>query len=148
LGGLDRGLVVGTIISLLGQYILANKLGVIVCGKTGFVLERKPDTVLAPDVAFIRTERVARVASEGFGEGPPDLVIEVRSFSKSVREITDRAQDWLSFAARVVWIVYPRQAREDNPQNLILTQRRHRVHRQRASYRTPRGQHSRERQSQ
>src|SRR6476620_3403153 len=61
--------------ALLFQHVRANNLGLVLSADTGFKLESNPDTVLAPDGAFIARERVD-VISEGFCSGPPDLAIE------------------------------------------------------------------------
>ena len=43
---------------LLGQYIKSRNLGQMYAAETGFKLESDPDTVMAPDIAFIRRDRV------------------------------------------------------------------------------------------
>src|SRR5947209_4850435 len=42
----------------VGSYIYANDLGETFLAETGFVVRRGPDTVRAPDFAFIRRERM------------------------------------------------------------------------------------------
>src|SRR3989442_814324 len=55
----------------------AHRLGPVYAAETGFTLARHPDTVRAPDVAFVRGERVAHPDSAGFPDLAPDLVVEV-----------------------------------------------------------------------
>ena len=43
------------LIVVLGYYVETNHLGAVFAAETGFVLERGPDTVLAPDIAFVRS---------------------------------------------------------------------------------------------
>lgn len=101
--------VIGTTLAvLLFNHVRANNLGVVVCGDTGFKVESDPDTVLAPDGAFIARERVG-VISEGFRAGPPDLAIEVRSPSDRRSAVERKAALWVSLGARSVWLVDPRQ---------------------------------------
>jgi len=93
---------------LLYQHVRANNLGTVYSADTGFKLESDPDTVLAPDIAFIARERVG-VISEGFRSGPPDLAVEVRSPSDRRTKVERKAAMWLSLGAKSVWLVEPRQ---------------------------------------
>ena len=73
----------------------------------GFTLRRDPDTVRAPDVAFIRAERVHEVAATGFPQMSPDLVAEVVSPSDRPGQVTAKALFWLEVGVRLVWVVDP-----------------------------------------
>src|SRR5438105_13261243 len=58
----------------LAQRVTTNQLGVVYAAETGFTLATNPDTVRAPDVAFVSRARVAEVKrTSGHGSGPPDL---------------------------------------------------------------------------
>src|SRR6185503_2311344 len=57
----------------LFNHVKANNLGVLRAAETGFKLESNPDTVLAPDIAFIARDRVGPRVS-GYRNGAPDLV--------------------------------------------------------------------------
>lgn len=106
--GLDHGVIGTTLTALLFIHVRANNLGIVCSADTGFKLESDPDTVLAPDGAFIAQERVG-VISEGFRAGPPDLAIEVRSPSDRRTKVERKAAMWLSLGAKSVWLVEPRQ---------------------------------------
>ncbi len=93
---------------LLSTYVHENKLGKVYVNDTGFVLARKPDTVLAPDLAFVRRGRLPKTRN-GFFVGPPDLAIEVRSPGDSRRSVREKAQEWLAHGTSCVWIVDPRK---------------------------------------
>ena len=56
--GEEHGVVTVNLTILLGQYVRSHNLGAMYAAETGFKLESDPDTVLAPDIAFIRRERV------------------------------------------------------------------------------------------
>ncbi|MCA9835552.1 MAG: Uma2 family endonuclease [Trueperaceae bacterium] len=62
-----------------GAFIKQQKLGAIYAAETGFVLERDPDTVRAPDIAFVKQERLEHVKAKGFFPGTPDIAVEVIS---------------------------------------------------------------------
>jgi Uma2 family endonuclease len=78
-----------------------------VLGRVGCVIRRGPDTVRAPDVAFIRAERIPPSGiPEGFWEGAPDLAVEIVSPSDRPGEIQTRIREWIEAGARQVWVLY------------------------------------------
>ena len=78
------------------------------------MLERSPDTVREPDIAFFTTEKIPPgVRVTGYYEEIPDLVVEVASPSDSVREVNDKAWMWLSYGTRLVWVLHPNRRRVD-----------------------------------
>jgi Uma2 family endonuclease len=75
----------------------------------GFVLQRNPDVVLAPDVAFVTTERLPGGAlPEGFVEGAPTLAVEVVSPNDRDSEVNEKVGEYLAHATERVWVVRPR----------------------------------------
>ena len=89
-------------------FVDSLELGRVVNGDPGIVLERNPDTVRAPDIAFFPREQIpldAEVA--GYAEVVPPLIVEVRSPSDTRRDINDKALMWLSYGVQVVWVVLP-----------------------------------------
>jgi Uma2 family endonuclease len=91
---------------LLYDFVAPRKLGV-VAGSPGFVLERNPDTVRAPDVCFVRADRVPRGELPPFLDGAPDLAIEVRSPSNTKRKMAEKIAQYLARGSRLVWYVEP-----------------------------------------
>jgi Uma2 family endonuclease len=110
-GGFDHGDYESNIGSLLKYHVKKHKLGKVLIGETGFRL--RDDTVRAPDVAFVRRERVAAVRSHGFGKGAPDLAVEIFSPSDSVRQLMRKVKQYFAAGCHTVWIVYPEE-REAN----------------------------------
>jgi Uma2 family endonuclease len=93
----------------LGYYIKSKNLGKIYLAETGFKLKNNPDTVRAPDIAFIRQERIAEVGSTpGYWIGAPDLAVEVNSPGDTVSEVEEKVTEWLEAGAKTVWIVSPK----------------------------------------
>jgi Uma2 family endonuclease len=93
----------------LGKFVADHNLGEIYLAETGFKLKTDPDTVRAPDVSFIRRERVAEVGeTEGFWPGAPDLAVEVNSPGDRVGEVEEKVQEWLNAGARSVWVISPK----------------------------------------
>jgi Uma2 family endonuclease len=56
--GFGRGCVSMNLSGPLHQFVHARKLGIVVAAETGFIITRNPDTVRAPDAAFVRQERI------------------------------------------------------------------------------------------
>lgn len=103
-----HGRIAGEIFLSLGNHVKATGLGRVYAAETGFKLDGNPDHVRAPDVAFVRQERVDSVQErEGFWPGPPDLAVEVLSPGDSYSEVKEKALDWLSVDTRLVIVVDP-----------------------------------------
>ena len=103
----DHGDTVGALHVILGAYIRAQRLGKIYGAETGFLLARNPDTVRAPDIAFIQTVRLTPEASApNWNPVVPDLVVEVVSSRDREREIAEKVRMWLDAGGRMVWVVY------------------------------------------
>jgi Uma2 family endonuclease len=90
------------------SHVKANKLGKVYAAETGFHIEHDPDTVRAPDVAFVRRDRLPPAGQRGFFQGPPDLAVEVLSPDDSASEVLAKVQDWLAAGCELVWVVDPR----------------------------------------
>jgi Uma2 family endonuclease len=104
--GEEHGAVVINLTLPLAQHVKANNLGVVYGAETGFKLESDPDTVLAPDIAFIRREHLGTL-SKGYRNGAPDLAVEVISPGESKNKVQRKVEGWLQGGALAVWIVDP-----------------------------------------
>lgn len=80
--------------------------------ESGFVLARNPDIVRAPDISFVRAERIpADGIPEAFWNFAPDIAIEVIDPTDTEYALRDTVRDFLAAGTPLVWIAYPR-ARE------------------------------------
>jgi Uma2 family endonuclease len=103
-GGL-HGLVTARLLVMLAQYATAHRLGFAVT-EVGFILSTNPDTVRAPDVAFVRRERIpAAGVPRGFWTGAPDLAVEVLSPDDRPAETAAKVDEYLSSGVALVWVV-------------------------------------------
>jgi Uma2 family endonuclease len=108
--GGQHGRLISILTASLFNHVSAQHLGAVFSGDTGFVLARAPDTVRAPDVAYVRRERLIEVGDEtSFWPGAPDLAIEVISPSDLFTEVEEKVADWLQSGARMVLAVNPRR---------------------------------------
>ena len=106
--GHRHGAIVMNLGSELRNFIKPRRLGWLVASDSGVWLERDPDTVREPDIAFTSAEKIPLdVEIPGYAEVVPDLVVEIVSPSDSRREVHDKAQMWLRHGVHLVWVVYP-----------------------------------------
>jgi Uma2 family endonuclease len=91
----------------LGIFVDAHDLGEIEV-ETGFRLYRSPDTVYAPDVAFIREDRLGDPDDDGFYSFPPYLAVEVKSPDDTEPEIARKVVRYLEAGCPRVWVGRPR----------------------------------------
>jgi Uma2 family endonuclease len=108
--GFEHGDLTQVFGSSLGPYVRAHQLGKVVVGDIGFRLTVDPDTVRAPDVAFVCRERVEAAGRvPGYWPGAPDLVVEVISPNDLYTEVDEKIAEWLEHGARLVFVVNPRR---------------------------------------
>jgi Uma2 family endonuclease len=81
--------------------------GGLFAAETGFRLTRDPDTVRAPDVAYVSAEQLPLARVRGFPELAPDLVVEVVSPNDTASEVQAKVEEWLLAGSRLVWVLYP-----------------------------------------
>ena len=106
--GDDHGFVGEEISWRMGTHIRQRRLGRGRMAETGFWIERQPDTVRAPDYAYISYERMSqRPQGRGFAEVIPDLVVEVVSHNDSPRYVAEKIRMWLDAGVRLALAVYP-----------------------------------------
>ena len=104
-----HGRVVMRVAGPLYQYVISNKLGIVYAAETGFLIHQNPDTVRAPDAAFVAQHRVDNAgAVEGYWVGAPDLAVEVVSPSDSVGYVEDKVEQWIEAGSRLVWVISPK----------------------------------------
>ena len=106
--GSEHGWIVMNIGVPLGAFVKKHSLGRVFGAETGFRIGHDPDTVRAPDVAFVTAERIGGKLAAGFFPGPPDLAVEVLSPDDRAGEVLAKVQDWLDAGCRAVWVVDPR----------------------------------------
>lgn len=106
--GWRHGKVGGRLYRLIATYLDRNPCGEALLAETGFLLSRDPDTVCAPDIAFIRNEHIPLdLPEDAFWPGAPDLAVEVVSPGDTYREVNEKANAWLTGGAQLIWIVNP-----------------------------------------
>jgi len=107
-----HGSVSARLLGALAQYVYAHELGTLFSEGTGFLLERDPDTVFCPDVAFLRKERLPpgglaelRLSSLVL---VPDLAVEVLSPNDRPAMVRAKIAEYLRLGVRAVWMIDPK----------------------------------------
>jgi Uma2 family endonuclease len=111
-GGNLHGEIAQAFGAILFMFVRQQRLGIVVGAETGFVIELpgRSETVLAPDAAFIRIDRVPpRNSAERrkYLRLAPDLVVEVVSPNDTRPEVEAKAQFWLDAGVRLLWVAWP-----------------------------------------
>lgn len=106
-----HGEIAARVLIRLGPFVEQAGLGKTYAAETGFLLRRNPDTVRAPDAAFVTAAKLAAttLAPDGFFPGTPDLAVEVVSPSDGDIEVEEKVAEWLDAGTRVVVVLDPRR---------------------------------------
>lgn len=105
--GMYHGRIAAKLNYILGAFVYPNALGDLFGQDTGFRIESNPDTVRAPDVAFIRQGRVSEMPLRGYGALAPDLVVEIVSPGDGRAELLAKIGQWLDAGVRLAWVIDP-----------------------------------------
>lgn len=105
--GYQHGEVAMNLAASLHTFVKPRGLGRVLAAETGFILERAPDTVRAPDVGFVSADREPVPRPIGYAPFAPDLAVEVLSPDDRPGEVLEKVGDWLNAGTRLVWVVDP-----------------------------------------
>jgi Uma2 family endonuclease len=104
-----HGVVAANLTVELGVFVRKERLGLVSAQDTGFKIDRDPDTVRGPDLAFVSLGRLERIPATGYAELAPDLVVEVLSPNDRPGEVLAKIGDFLAAGTRLAWLVDPRR---------------------------------------
>lgn len=104
-----HGFIASRIGRVLGNFVEDNDLGAVFAAETGFIIFNKPDTVRAPDSAFVSTEQLLKHGLSGrYFPTAPALAVEVVSPFDRKKDIEEKNQDYLAAGTKLVWVIYPK----------------------------------------
>ena len=93
---------------LIGNYVDDHDLGLVTSPEGGFVLFPDRETLVAPDVGFVRQDRVPpEEEHDRFARLAPDLAVEVLSPSDRMASALAKVSMYLEAGVEVVWLVDP-----------------------------------------
>lgn len=108
-GGMEHSGIGVNLLVPLGGFVRERRLGRIYGPDTGYFFQRHPDTVRAPDVTFVRAERLPGPNDlRGYSPVVPDLAVEIKSPNDTMAEIAERITFFLERGVSLVWAIYPR----------------------------------------
>jgi Uma2 family endonuclease len=96
--------------ALLYTFVHERSLGTLYGTEAGFVLSRNPDTVVCPDLAFVRRERAPDGDTDDLFRGAPDLAVEIFSKSDTFPRLMSKVRQYFRYGTHTVWILYPAKA--------------------------------------
>jgi Uma2 family endonuclease len=106
--GFESSAIGAVITAWLTLYVIERGLGIVTNAEGGYIFEHDPDTVLAPDDAFVRREHVpAPEQMHRFGQVPPDLAVEVISPTDRPGTVAQKIDFYLAHGVPLVWVVDP-----------------------------------------
>jgi Uma2 family endonuclease len=110
--GSRSGVVTFRVSLRFGAYVDQQHLGVCGSAEWGFRLSSNPDTVRAPDIGFVKADRIpAEGIPDGFWPGAPDLAIEVLSPTDRFANVLVKVREYLDAGTHLVWVLDPETRR-------------------------------------
>jgi Uma2 family endonuclease len=108
--GGEQGAIAMFVSIAMGSFVIEKGLGLVFGAETGFKIAFDPDTVRAPDFAYVRRERIPESGiPKGFWIGAPDLAVEVISPGDIYGEVEEKVLEWLDAGTKMVIVVNPRR---------------------------------------
>ncbi|HKB05078.1 MAG TPA: Uma2 family endonuclease [Gemmataceae bacterium] len=104
-----HGVVSANVAGHLWMYSRQQRKGYITTNDAGTLLERDPDTVRGPDVAYFTDAQAFGDLHPKYGEHPPVLAVEVLSPEDRVNRVLGKIDDYLNNGVRVVWLIDPEE---------------------------------------
>ena len=105
--GTGHGVHAARLLYRVMEFVKRHGLGEVIAQDTGFKIARDPDTVRAPDVAFVARDRLGQIPDVGYAELAPDWVGEILSPGDRPGEVLEKVGQWLGAGVRLVWVLDP-----------------------------------------
>lgn len=106
--GSQHGAIAQDLAWRLAQFVKQHDLGQVFAAETGFLISRDPDTVRAPDAAFVNKSQLDRFGLPvAYFPEAPALAVEVVSPDDTAEEVDSKIRCWLSAGTLLAWVVYP-----------------------------------------
>jgi Uma2 family endonuclease len=103
----EHGRVQVVVAEVLRRHVKDHATDFVCVGNFGVITEEDRNTVRGPDLAIVRSDRVAHLHRAGFLRGAPELVVEIVSPSNRPGAIQAKVAEYLRAGARIVWVIYP-----------------------------------------
>lgn len=93
-------------ITFLNMWVLPRASGRVTGAAAGFVLPNPDEDVRAPDVSFVRAERLRRSPRE-FANLVPDLMVETKSKTDRIQPLENKILQFLALGTQVGMLIDP-----------------------------------------
>lgn len=103
----DSSRVTNRLASYLTFFVETRGLGFVFVEEASFRLKQNPDSVVQPDVAYVRPHRLDGQTPGTYFAGTPELAVEVRSPSDRMAALTRKMTRYLDTGAELTWLVDP-----------------------------------------
>ncbi|MDZ4767328.1 MAG: Uma2 family endonuclease [Chloroflexota bacterium] len=104
MGGFTPSNMAGWLVTFINNYLMKNPIGFTTVTDGSYILS--DDHAPMPDVGYISKVRMPQRPAREV-EGAPDLAIDVKSPNDSKRELRKKAETYLRFGTKMVWLVFP-----------------------------------------
>ena len=106
--GKVHGRIAMTLGGALAGHVRPRRLGTVIGSDAGVLIQRNPDTVREPDIAYISAERMPfDDQSDGYLEAVPELVVEIVSPSDRDTDVREKTDMWLDLGVSMALVVRP-----------------------------------------
>lgn len=105
--GTHHGKIAGRLLLRVGTFVEGQRAGEVFGQDSGFKIATNPDTVRAPDLAFVAVDRLSRVGRRGYAALAPDLIAEILLPEDRLETVTSKVGEWLNAGARLAWVLDP-----------------------------------------
>jgi Uma2 family endonuclease len=106
--GGPHGAAAANLLGMLWSHVKVRGLGRVFSDATGYELVDLPRTVRAPDVSFVRIDRLpANGIEPGLLRLAPDLAVEVLSPSETASQLEEKLHDYLTSGTSLIWVADP-----------------------------------------
>lgn len=102
-----HGIVAATVTTILSNVAAQRGRGYVCSNGSGLIVERNPDTVRGPDVAYYEDDQTFETMDPMYSESPPSLIAEVLSPGDQISHVNRRISQYLKCGVTLVWLVDP-----------------------------------------
>ncbi|HLO51054.1 MAG TPA: Uma2 family endonuclease [Kamptonema sp.] len=90
----------------LNAWVIPRKMGRVYDSSGGFILPNPDADLRAPDVSFVKAEKLKR-SQRNFVHLVPDLTVEIKSKTDGIKPIVEKIQSFLELGAEVGILIDP-----------------------------------------
>ena len=102
-----HGFICNNVAWRLTNYAEKRGAGIVCTNDAGVIVERDPDTVRGPDVAYFDDVQTAEDILAEYAKVPPVVAVEVLSPDDRVNRVALKVDEYLAFGVKQVWVVDP-----------------------------------------